>query len=247
MIIAHVLLDTPTLKASSETCRSWYLAALPHLHHTLTLHGRSSDIAGEWLTSLQRLDEMRLLSFVKRLQVEQSYASPHYRPTILHARSLVPFLALMSVQELRITKLDFSVFTLQAQQNLGRCMPMLRSLALRQPGGTYHQHICFIGVFPNLDDLKVIHDRVGQPAPYPAPSLQSAPPLRGRLELMWVGGESFVRDLSKLSGGFRFRHMDLFEVGGTRFLLDTCADTLETLRIYPAFWAGGGEGYCQAF
>ena len=43
MIIADVLLDTPTLKACSATCRSWYIATLPHLHHTLTLHQWTSD------------------------------------------------------------------------------------------------------------------------------------------------------------------------------------------------------------
>ena len=191
MIISHILLDTPTLKASSVTCRSWYLAALPHLHHTLTLHGTNSDIAGEWLTSLQRLSEMRLLPFVKRLQIEQSYAGPHFRPTVLHARGLVRFLALMSVQELRITELDLSVFTPQAQQNLGRFLPMLRSLSLRWPRGAYRQLLYFVGLFPNLDDLKVIYDRVQEPTPGPAPTPQSAPSLRGRLELAWVGGEGF--------------------------------------------------------
>jgi len=244
MIIAHVLLDTLTLKACSATCRSWYLAALPHLHHTFTLHGTDSDITGEWLTSLQRLSEMRLLPFVKRLQIVQSYAGPHFRPTILNAKSLVHFLALTNVQELRITELDFSVFPPRAQQNIGRVMPMLRSLALRWPRGAYRQLLYFIGLFPNLDDLGVIYDRVQDPAPDPAPSPQSAPSLRG---LAWVGGESFLRDLSKLSGGLRFRHMELLGVEGTRFLLDTCADTLETLHIYPVCWSVNGERHFQTF
>ena len=247
MIIAHVILDTPTLEACSTTCRSWYLAALPHLHHTLTLHGTNLDIAGEWLTSLQRLSEMRLLPFVKRLQIEQSHAGPHFRPTILNAQSFVRFLALTNVQELGITELDFSVFTPQAQQNLGRSMPMLQSLALKRPRGAYRQLLHFIGLFPNLDDLEVIYDRVEEPAPDLVPTPQSAPSLRGRLELAWVGAECFVRDLSKLSGGLRFRHMGLLGARGTRFLLDACADTLETLRIYPVFWIGSGEEHSQAF
>ena len=247
MIIAHVLLDTPTLKACSATCRSWYLAALPHLHHTLTLHETDSNIAGEWLTSLQRLSEMRLLPFVKRLHIEQSRAGPHFRPTILKAQSLVRFLALMNVQELRITEVDFSVFTPQRQRNLGRFMPTLRSLAIRRPIGAYNQLLHFIGLFPNLDDLGVIYDPVQEPTLDPALTPQSTPSLRGRLELAWIGGENILRDLSKLSGGLRFHHMDLLGVWDTRFLLDTCADTLETLRIYPMCWIVNGEGRFRAF
>jgi hypothetical protein len=34
-------------------------------------------------------------------------------------------------------------------------------------------------------------------------------------------------------GGLRFRSMDLFRVKCVRLLLDACAETLETLRLYP--------------
>ena len=36
-----------------------------------------------------------------------------------------------------------------------------------------------------------------------------------------------------LFGGIRFHYMNLFNVAGTRLLLDACAETLETLRLYP--------------
>ena len=35
-----------------------------------------------------------------------------------------------------------------------------------------------------------------------------------------------------LFGGLRFHSMDLYYVDGTQFLLDACAETLETLRLF---------------
>ena len=40
--------------------------------------------------------------------------------------------------------------------------------------------------------------------------------------------------MTYLRGGVRFRYMDLFGVGDTQILLYACAETLETLRLYPA-------------
>ena len=43
-----------------------------------------------------------------------------------------------------------------------------------------------------------------------------------------------LKDMIDLFGGIRFRHMDLCDVNGVGLLLGACADTLETLRLYPA-------------
>jgi hypothetical protein len=37
MIIAQLIYDLPTLLSCSLTCCSWYLAAVPHLHTTLSV------------------------------------------------------------------------------------------------------------------------------------------------------------------------------------------------------------------
>ena len=42
-----------------------------------------------------------------------------------------------------------------------------------------------------------------------------------------------MEDMIALFGGLRFRHMDLFKVRCVRLLLDACAESLETLRLYP--------------
>jgi len=37
IIIAYLRYDTRSLRACTQTCHSWYIAAVPHLHHTLTV------------------------------------------------------------------------------------------------------------------------------------------------------------------------------------------------------------------
>ena len=59
--------------------------------------------------------------------------------------------------------------------------------------------------------------------------------------LTWFRGEEFLRDLSELSGGLRFRHVDVLGADGSRFLLGICAETLETLRVHPTRWPGEGS------
>jgi len=242
MIIAHVQLDTRTLKACARTCHSWYIATLPHLHHTLTLRRKIWSRERGGLIPLQELNKMRLLPFVKRLWLRHCGADPVLGPSeIFNAEGLVYFSALTNVQELGLSGLDLRWFAPQAQLYLGHFMPGLRSLALIGPDGPHHLLLYLLGLFPNLDNLILIdshNSRSALPGPVPVPP--SAPSLRGRLMLEWFRGDDFLRDLSELSGGLRFRYMDLFEVEGSRFLLDICAETLETLRVHPMRWTGKG-------
>jgi len=83
----------------------------------------------------------------------------------------------------------------------------------------------------NLDNFKLTEDYTRQLPLDSAPVPQSAPSLRGRSTLKGFYGEGFLRDLSELSGGLRFRYMDLHLVDGARFLLENCTETLETLRF----------------
>jgi len=43
-----------------------------------------------------------------------------------------------------------------------------------------------------------------------------------------------MEDMAALFGGLRFRHMDLFRVKRVEFILGECAETLETLGLYPS-------------
>ena len=238
MIIAHLLLDTPTLKAFSATCHSWYIATLPHLHHTLTLRDQNSDPAYEGFKRLRKLAKLGLLPLVKRLWIQQRFNS-WFLPKSSNAWSLTYFAALTNLQELGVDGLDLYAFTPQAQlAYFGHLAPTLRSLILGTPRGARPKLLYFLGLFPNLDDLKLVNDSyLAQEAPPDAaPIPQSTPSLRGRLVLTrWFGGQEFLKDLSALSGGLRFRYMDLTDVesGCARLLLDGCAESLKILRICP--------------
>ena len=244
-IIAHILLDTQTLKAFSATCRSWYIAALPYLHHTLTLRPWARDPAYRGLRPLQKLGKVQLLPLVKRLRITRDYMSSESSlPTVLNARSPVYF-AFMNVQELAIDKLNLPALTPRVHLYIGPFMPTLRSLTLRKPLGTYTQLLYFLGLFPNLDNLELIDGLPGGWASAPELVPRSAPSLRGRLTLKRFRDLGFPAGLSGLSGGLRFRYMDIFGVGpSARLLLESCAETLETLRVY---WDGdqNGKGYSR--
>lgn len=245
MIIARVLPDMSTLKACSKTCCCWYIAALPHLHHTLTLSQCFRDPPRRGLIQLQNLGKMRLLPLFKRLQIVKDGGGLWPPPMIPNTQSFAYFSALTNVQELGLDKVDLAVLAPQAQQHFGHFAPTLRSITLVGPRGARSQLLRFLGLFPNLDDFSLIDDQVHTFEPNPEPVPRSALPLRGRLALKMFYGEEFLRALSELSDGLRFRHMDLLEAEGGRFLMDTCAATLETLRIHPVCWIG--EGHSHAF
>ena len=50
-----------------------------------------------------------------------------------------------------------------------------------------------------------------------------------------------MRDMITLFGGLRFRCMDLFRVKCVQLLLGACAETLETLWLYPTDLCGGED------
>ena len=238
MIIAHILLDTQTLKAFSATCRSWYIVALPHLHHTLTLRQWASDPAHRGLKPLQKLGKMQLLPFVIRLRMVLEHVG--FVPVVINARSPVYFSTLLNVQELSISMLDFRGFAPQMKLCFAHFAPKLRTLTLDHPRGTRRDLLSFIGFFPKLDNLKLEFDRTDMELPWQLPVLRPAPSMRGRLTLRSFFGEGFLRDLSEMCGGLRFHSVDLDGLRGARLLLDACAKTLETLRVIPDFWSGMG-------
>jgi len=55
----------------------------------------------------------------------------------------------------------------------------------------------------------------------------------GRLRVMRFTRASLLKDMVDLFEGIRFHYMDLFNVNGMGLLMDACAETLETLRVYP--------------
>jgi len=239
MIIVYLIYDKHSLCACTLTCYSWYIAAVPHLHHTLVIDtDRPRDRKSRWPDAVRRMHMLGLLPLVKKLYI---YASMFYdyhisavTPKTLHCRALHKFSALTNVQELGIESLDISKFMPELQRHFGHFLPTVRSLTLISPKGSHRQIIYFIGLFRHLEDLKLVFR---QPGPIPTVGDLTlippfAPPLRGRLKMKLSMEVELVEDMIRLFGGIQFHSMDLLCVGGTRLLLNACVETLETLRLH---------------
>ena len=241
MVISYFIYDTRSLLACSMTCYSWYIAAVPHLHHTLTTdehRTRGSLRKHLWPRPLQMSYDLGLLPLVKRFRIRQdNVCTIRLTPEELRGRTLRHFSALTNLQELGIDYLRVSNFIPIIQQCFGHLSPTLRFLALKEPTGSSRQILYFIGLFPNLQDLRIIY-------PFPEDEQESTddatliplsiPPLRGRLILACFRREKLMEDMVVLFEGLRFRRMDLFRVKCVGFLLRECAETLETLSLYPS-------------
>jgi hypothetical protein len=166
-----------------------------------------------------------------------------FSPKQFNCSILRHFSALTNVQELGIDYLDIPRFMPRIRRYFGHFSPTLRSLALREPEGSRRQIIYFIGLFKHLEDLKLLYDprRIqGEPANHLTLVPLFTPPLRGRLTITSFTRVGILKDMIDLFGGIRFRYMDLCGVDGMRLLLDACAETLETLRLYPTELRGKG-------
>jgi hypothetical protein len=72
MIIAHLISDNRSLLACSLTCYSWYIASIPHLHHTLVTWFCRQHYYGpkpRWSKPLRSVYKLGLLPLVKKLQI----------------------------------------------------------------------------------------------------------------------------------------------------------------------------------
>ena len=218
------------------TCTSWYIAAVPHLHHSLTTHDwdRLPDSRMYmWPRPLKTSYELGLLPFVKRFRICLYYSE--FTPRQLNWFTLPEFSALTNLRELGIDHLQVSSFMPIIRQCFGHLSSNLRFLALKDPNGTRRQILYFIGLFANLQDLKLQYSKPTDELENTADATLiplSTPPLRGWLRLVRFTNEDLVRDMVTLFGGLRFRHLDLFEVSCSQLLLNECAETLETLRLY---------------
>ena len=241
MIIAHLIYDTHSLLACSLTCYSWYIVAVPNLHHTLITRTHSSWKPGrkpKWPKPLQNMHRLGLLPLVKKVHITGADVPG---PSIFSRErfswyTLRYFTTLTNVQELGIDYLDIPAFIPRINQYFGHFLSTLHSLALREPRGSRRQIIYFIGLFKHLEDLKLLYDKVySQDEPADDLTLVPSfiPPLRGRLVVTCSTRVGILKDMIDLFGGIRFRHMSLINAVGMRLLLDACAETLETLRLYP--------------
>jgi len=187
--------------------------------------------------------KLGLLPFVKKLHIYEDRYSDVNRifPGILHRTFLHQYSAMTNLQELAIDNLKIRKFIPKIRRCFGHFSPTLRSLALREPKGSFRQIIYFIGFFQRLDDFKLLfktgtsmrrsqEELIDNSTPAP----RFTPPLRGRLTMRYSREVELVKLMINLFGGLRFQSMDLYCVDGIRLLLDACAGTLETLRLFQS-------------
>ena len=163
------------------------------------------------------------------------FAEPRIVPDIFGSRTIRYFRALVNLQDLTIAGLDLSKFPVEAAKYFGHFSPTLRSVGLSRPRGTRRQLLDFFRLFPKLDDIKILsyHTR---PEAHEELDPQLTPitgGLRGRLSLTWFSEVWLLKDMIVAFGGMRFTSMNLREARGIQLLLETCADTLETVHVYP--------------
>ena len=238
LTIAHLIHDMRSLRACSLTCYSWRIATIPHLYHTLTIKTYTSNKRFLWPDCLGYMDALGLLPRVKRLCVHGNrgnYVSG-ISPMLFVWCAIRQPLVSKNVQELEMKYLDIPTFMpwlLRCSRNF---LPAVRSLALREPRGSHRQIIYFIGLFRQLQDLKIVDNLSGlreDPADNLTPTPLFTPPLRGQLTMRRCTKVDLLKGMIDLFGGIRFCYVDLFCVDGMRLLLDACSETLETVVLDP--------------
>ena len=229
MIIACLVHNTPSLRSCSLICYSWYIAAVPHLHCIIHVTTRRLVFRN---CPIRKMHTLGLLPFVKTVRIR---GDPYKlfclkwfnRSTLRH------FSALTNVQSLGIDNLDIPSFMPRIRQYFGSFSPTLRSLHLETPKGSNREVIFFIGSFQRLEDLSLSFTWSGREPEEDLTLLPPfIPPLQGRLTLRcWIGGSLF-QDMVRLFGGMKFRAVDLSYANEARFLLRSCAKTLQVLKLH---------------
>ena len=231
MIVANLTHDFLTLEACSLISRSWYTAAVTHLHHTLTLTGDAPETHSQ-LKPLFTLRELGLAPLVKTIRVcQQSYGPTWFTPRGFDSHAFSGF---TNVQTLRLGELDIYLFIPGNERSFEHFFPTLRSIALHNPCCTPRQLSHFLSPFSNLDDIEIQKYTCvyNSTTPDTVPVPFSAPKLRGRLLLHDFPRVETWTDLIVSWDGLRFRYMDLCRsTSCAPVLLDACANTLDTLRF----------------
>ena len=236
MIIAHLTHHHYTLKMCSLTCRSWYIAAAHHLHHTFTFTGNRPEVDRNQLEPLSKLHELGLIPLVREIRVKQGAGSgPWFLPRAFSHVDLQYFSSFTNVRTLSVENMQIHRFIPGIERYFEHLSPTLRSIVLYNPCCTPRQLSYFLSLFPNLDNTYI--DQIDAHIPNPIVSDTelvsfSAPKMRGRLTLRDFCLVEPWTHLISSRGDLQFRYMDLRGVAGCApVLLEACAETLETLRF----------------
>jgi len=238
MIIAYLIHDLGTLKTCSLTCHSWYIAAVPHLHHTLTLGEGRPRFSHNKLRPLSRLQDLGLIPLIEEIRVDQVFDTTYwFLPRAFSRRDLRIFSTFANVHTLKLQNMQIYHFISDIERYFGHFSPTLRSITLYDPCCTPRQLSHFFSLFPNLEDIEIWGVCVHLHTPGTAITDMelvsfSVPKLRGRLALCNSSWIETWKHLTASCGGLRFRHVHIH--GSTYcvpFLLEALSETLETLQL----------------
>ena len=123
MILTHVLHDLDTRKALSLTCRSWYIAAVPHFHRTFTF------ATGDKLRPLSKPHRLGLMPLIKEIWTEQ-YCDTWLLPQAFNRHGLRYFSAFPNIQTLMFDRLSIFYFIPGVERYFGHFSPTLRPITL---------------------------------------------------------------------------------------------------------------------
>ena len=246
MIISYTFHDTGTLLACSMICRSWYIAARPYLHCSITTYTHTTDPEEEkyrWPKPLKKLSKLGFHTFTRRLRIRGRDDSK-FSSKQLGWFTLRYFSALTNLKSLRIDHLQVYTFMPNIRKYFGHLELPLISLILEKPSGTCRQLLYFIGLFRNLENLHLYEPLLTETEESAANSTLAPPfkpPLSGLLVLWNYKGDALIKGMVEQFSGLRFRKMFLDEVEWTSLLLTECAETLEELRFELTNTSGKGS------
>jgi len=169
MIIAHLVRDFGTLKVCALTCRSWNIAAVPRLHHTLVLRQNRPGTTHHELEPLSKLYELGFMPHVKEIQVRQMcslrpwFVPQAFTPDPPYFRYFATF---PNVQTLKLQNMNIYYFLPCIERFFGQFSPTLQSITLFESRCTPRQLSHFLSLFPNLDNVEIW--RISTDVPNPA-------------------------------------------------------------------------------
>jgi len=224
LIIARLTRDLDVPKARSLTCRSWYIFAVPHLHHTHILRGSGAGTAIQAARARSNIPR-------KKIRVDPFFGLRHwFMPQAFSRRDLRYFSAFANVQTLKLGDLENRRFIPEIERYFENFSPTLRSIVPYRPHCTPRQLSHFLSSFQNLDNVKIggidthVPNTTGtELVPFPAPKPQ------GQLGLYHISWAEAWAHLITSCDGLQFHHMDLcYVVGWAPALLEARAKTLES-------------------
>jgi len=136
IIVGYLTYDARSLRACTLTCYSWYIAAAPHLHHTLVIVYSSFYRKPRCPRPIRYMYILGLLPLVKELLIRYGYRHTDVwiSPKLFNCCILHQFSALSNVQELILDRLDVPSFIPRIRRYFGHFSPTVKVSTSENPG-----------------------------------------------------------------------------------------------------------------